>query len=720
MTDSVDTSPPSRDPNGQNRLAGEKSPYLLQHADNPVDWHPWGDAAFKLAEEQDKPIFLSIGYATCHWCHVMEHESFEDPEVAQAMNDAFINIKVDREERPDIDQVYMAVCQMMTGSGGWPLTIIMTPDRRPFFSATYIPKQSAYGRIGMMELIPKVTEVWRDRREELLKSADTVVGHLQSTGHTQGESPVDLAVIGRGARELKERYDPTHGGFGGAPKFPSPHNLSFLLRYAREHDDEQAQTMVEHTLVEMRRGGIYDQVGFGFHRYSTDREWLVPHFEKMLYDQATLTLAYTDAYTMSGKDTFRSTIHEILTYVLRDMTSSDGAFFSAEDADSEGVEGKFYVWETKEFSEVVGADHSKTAQSVWNVRNDGNFTEETGGHTGTNILHLSQSLGATAQAAQLEEAALSAILEKARQRLFERREARIHPLKDDKVLTDWNGLMAAAFARAGLKLNEPKYIDAAARASSFIYERMRDSKGRLQHRLHSGEVAVPAFLDDHAFLTWAEIELYNATLDPIHLERALKLQDEADRLFWDEDGGGYYFTGDGNEALLVRQKEIYDGAIPSGNSVAMNNLIRLARYSGRSKYEARAQRIAAAFAPQLQRMPSGHTWALNALTLAATSSLEVVICGDSGDPGTQQMIDLVRAKTDTEIALVLLEPGSAGERIRSLAPFLASNEAIDGSPTAYVCRNFSCNLPTTDPDKLLDQLAIGRSSRKEDSPGAAP
>ncbi|MEJ2190652.1 MAG: thioredoxin domain-containing protein, partial [Acidobacteriota bacterium] len=467
----------------KNHLAGEKSPYLLQHAGNPVDWYPWGEEAFARAEKEGRPIFLSIGYATCHWCHVMERESFADETVARLMNETFINIKVDREERPDIDQVYMTVCQMMTGSGGWPLTIIMTPDRQPFFAATYIPRESRFGRTGMLELVPRVLELWTTDRDRAYASAQQILDHLRQQDGPQAPGTLDAAAVGAAFEQLAARYDPVHGGFGAAPKFPSPHNLLFLTRYWRTTGNPRALEMVEHTLERMRLGGIYDQVGFGFHRYSTDAEWLVPHFEKMLYDQAMLLAAYTEGWQATANPLFERTVREIVTYVLRDMTSPEGPFFSAEDADSEGEEGRFYLWTTEEARQVLGVQDAALAADLWNMSAEGNFTDEiVGGRTGRNILHRGTSVRGSSDTSSLPGDLFAGRAENIREQLFAVRERRVHPLKDDKVLTDWNGLMAAALARAGNVFGEPEWIRAAERAVAFLTDNMMTASGRLLHR----------------------------------------------------------------------------------------------------------------------------------------------------------------------------------------------------------------------------------------------
>ena len=691
----------------QNRLAHEKSPYLLQHADNPVDWYPWGEAAFDAARTQDKPIFLSIGYSTCHWCHVMEHESFEDPIVAALMNEAFVNVKVDREERPDIDHVYMTVGQMMTGSGGWPLTIIMTPDRRPFFAATYIPRTSRMGRLGMIDLVPRVQQLWSSERERLMASADEIVGQLRSVQAPAADTELDSdRLLADAVRQLADRYDSRHGGFGAAPKFPSPHSLVFLLRYAASHDAPAARDMVLDTLAAMRRGGIFDQVGFGFHRYSTDAAWRLPHFEKMLYDQAMQLLAVTEAFQRTGDTDLRRTASEIMTYVLRDMRSPDGAFYSAEDADSEGEEGRFYVWTMDQLREVLGEDDAAFAARGWGCTAEGNFADEaTGRRSGANVLMLEGDLRELPGRLDLEAAMFEERLESIRRRLYENREGRVHPLKDDKVLADWNGLMAAAASRAGKVFGEQRWTTAGQQAVDFVMTRLRSKDGRLMHRYRDGEVAVPAFLDDHAFLLWAHLELYDATLDPRWLVGAIDLADTTVGDFWDQERGGFYFTADGHERLPVRHKEAYDGAMPSGNSVMADCLARLARLTGRPDLERRAQETAAAFARDLQRLPSGHTHMLRALLTMSAPSLEVVLAGDPRSDDLREMVAVVRGHVPPDTPLLVAPPGPAGDPLRRAVPFVEGHVPLEGQATAYVCRDFSCQLPTTDRAEMVRQLA---------------
>ncbi len=687
-----------------NRLATEKSPYLLQHASNPVDWYPWGEEAFTKAANEDKPIFLSIGYATCHWCHVMEHESFEDPIVAALMNEAFVNIKVDREERPDIDQVYMTVCQMLTGSGGWPLTIIMTPDKRPFYAATYIPKQSRYGRVGMLDLVPRVQQVWQTEREKLFESADQIVGRLEVANRNR-PGVVPAAVVDSAYEQLAARFDALQGGFGDRPKFPSPHNLLFLMQYWARTGDAAALEMTLKTLDAMRLGGIFDHVGFGFHRYSTDSEWLVPHFEKMLYDQAMLALAYTDASRATGSVEYQRTAREILTYVQRDMTSPEGAFYSAEDADSEGEEGLFYLWSVAEMGEVLGDEDSAFAVDLWNARPEGNFLDEaTQQATGANILHLQESYDDAAGRLKIDRPEFDGRVESVRSVLFDHREGRVHPLKDDKILADWNGLMAAAMARAGRVFGEPGYVAAARSSVEFVLSRMTTPGGDLIHRYRDGEAAVEGFLDDYTFLTWACLELYDATLDPAFLKRALDLQKRTDELFWDEAGGGYFLTSGRSEKLLVRPKEAYDGAMPSGNSVAMNNLVWFGRLTGRTEFSERGNAVAAAFSRELQVSPSAHSHLVAGIQAAAGPSLEIVIAGPTDDPGTVALLDVARETFLPGSALLLVPDGEEGRGIRELAPFVEHHSTVDGKAAAYVCRDFACKQPTTDPEALRKLL----------------
>ena len=688
--------------NRPNRLINEKSPYLLQHAYNPVDWHAWNKEAFEKARVENKPIFLSIGYSTCHWCHVMEKESFEDVEVAQLMNEAFVSIKVDREERPDLDHVYMTVCQMMTGGGGWPLTIMMTPEKKPFFAATYIPKGSRFGRTGLVELIPRISEVWRDRNKEVLDSAENMTAALQSLEKESSGEPIDAGVLDKAYQELAQRFDRTYGGFSGAPKFPTSHNFFFMLRYWRRKDQQEALAMVEKTLQEIRWGGIFDQIGFGFHRYSTDKEWLVPHFEKMLYDQAMLALAYLETYQATGNTTYSETAREIFTYVLRDMRSPEGGFFSAEDADSEGKEGKFYLWTEQEIREILPADEANLIVRAFHVERNGNFREEASGKTlGANILFTGKSLPDMASEMNLPVEELEKKIDSARNRLFEVRERRIHPHKDDKILTDWNGLMIAALARGAQVLGEKAYSDAAEDAVDFILKKMRGPDGRLLHRYREGEASIVAHLDDYAFLVWGLIETYEATFHARLLKTALELNRDMIIHFWDEKRGGLYFTSDDAENLIVRKKEVYDGALPSGNAVAMLNLLRLGRYTGDANLEDRAFKIQSAFSEEVRQFPSGYTQFLSAVDFSLGSSHEVVI---SGSLGAKEMLDALRSRFSPNQILVFRPAGHESAGIDAIAPFAKNYGSVDGRATAYVCSGHACKDPTTEVKELLTLL----------------
>jgi len=691
-----------------NHLINEASPYLRQHAHNQVDWYPWGLEAFERAQRENKPIFLSIGYSTCHWCHVMAHESFEHPEVARLMNEAFVSIKVDREERPDIDNVYMSACQVMTGSGGWPLSIIITPDKKPFFAATYIPREGRFGLIGMMELIPHIRELWATRRSEALSLSNEIATVLQQTSQDTTGEKLDEATLEFTYEQLAKRFDGQYAGFSGAPKFPTPHNLLFLLRYWKRGGNKAALDMVEKTLQTMRRGGIYDHVGFGFHRYSTDSQWLVPHFEKMLYDQAMLAMAYTEAYQATGKEDYGKTAREIFTYVLRDMTAPEGGFYSAEDADSEGEEGKFYLWTQEEVRQALGNEEANFVAKVFNIEKDGNFLEQaTRRKSGVNILHLTKALGELASDLNLSQQDLQVHLELIRQKLFAYREKRVHPMKDDKILTDWNGLMIAALAKGAQAFDEPEYAEAACRAADFILGNIRKPDGRLLHRYRDGQAGVEANLDDDAFLVWGLIELYEAIFDVRHLEVALELTSDMVRHFWDEAGGGLYLTPDDGESLFVRKKEIYDGAIPSGNSVAMLNLLRLGRMTATSGLEEKAARIGSAFSGSVKQSPSMHTQLMVALDFGIGPCYEVVIAGKAQAEDTKAMVKALRTRFLPNKVVLLNPDEQESPELAQLAEFTKNQSSIGGRATAYVCLNYNCKLPTTDVSKMLELLSVG-------------
>ncbi len=684
-----------------NRLIFEKSPYLLQHAANPVNWYAWGEEAFEAARKQDKPIFLSIGYSTCHWCHVMEHESFEDNEVATVMNAHFIAVKVDREERPDIDNVFMKACRALGKRGGWPLTIMMSADKIPFFAGTYFPKTSRFGREGMMELIPRIGEEWRNGRNGLLDAGKKVLARIKPRVSNRSGADLDESVLAKGFSQLSRSVDSVNGGFGKAPKFPTPHRLSFLLRYWRRSGDPVALKIVEQTLQSMRRGGIYDHIGFGFHRYSTDANWLVPHFEKMLYDQAMLVIAFVEAYQATGKTEYADTARDVLDYVLRDMTDAKGGFYSAEDADSEGVEGKFNVWSADEVRKVLGGDADLFIEA-YNIFPGGNFKNP---HTPptTNIPHLTQTWSELAAEFGMGEADLRGNLEASRLKLFAVREKRIHPYKDDKILTDWNGLMIAAMAKAAQALEAPEYAAAAQRAADFIWDHVRDSRGRLLKRHRGGASALPAHAADYAFMIWGLLDLYEANFDVGNLKRAIELNDQLLTHFWDDPAGGLFFTADDSEPLPVRSKEVYDGAIPSANSVAMLNFLRIARMTGDTSLEEKAAAIGRAFSAGISGGPSSYAQLLCALDFGVGPSYEVVIVGSRDSESTKAMISSLR-KTFAPNKVVLFRPDTDSPEITEIATFTKNQKAKGGTATAYVCRNHRCKLPTTNPSFMVENL----------------
>lgn len=688
-----------------NSLKNEKSPYLLQHADNPVDWYPWGAEAFEKAKNEDKPVFLSIGYSTCHWCHVMEHESFEDEEVASLMNDAFISIKVDREERPDIDNVYMTVCHLLSqGSCGWPLNIIMTPDKKPFFAATYIPKNNRFGRLGMMEMIPKVRDVWNNKRKEILDSADNITTALKKAGETSKNNEtvnLDKKTLELAYNQLLSRFDKDNGGFGSSPKFPSPHQLLFLLRYHHRTESKTALNMVEKTLKEMGKGGIFDHVGYGFHRYSTDPEWLVPHFEKMLYDQALLAMAYTETYQLTKNKFYKEKADQIFEYVLRDMTSPEGGFYSAEDADSEGEEGKFYIWTIEEVKNVLDGDNARLVIDVYNLTEDGNFLDEASGEkTGSNIFHLTSNIEEISSRLGLSREDLQKRLEDSRKKLFTHREKRVHPYKDDKILTDWNGLMIAALSKAATVFNSQKYGKAAMEAIDFINNNLIINS-RLVHRYRQGEAGITASVDDYSFFIWGLLEYYEYSFNTSYLKQAIDLNNTLTEHFWDEESGGFYFTPDDGEKLITRQKEIHDGAIPSGNSVAMLNLLRLGRITADTAFENKANRIAETFSTSTSEVPISYTMHMNALNFALGPSYEIVVVGDKESDKTVKLLNTVN-----EIFLpnkVVLYK-SEDNQLDEISPYTKGQEMINGSATVYVCQNYVCKLPTNEPLKMLEIL----------------
>ena len=685
-----------------NRLVHEKSPYLLQHAENPVDWYPWGEEAFSRAAQEDKPVFLSIGYATCHWCHVMAHESFEDTEVAALLNRDFVSIKVDREERPDIDRVYMAVCQQISGQGGWPLTIVMTPEKKPFFAATYLPRENRFSIVGLLTLLPRITTLWQERRTDLIRAADRVIDAIAQPDSSVCVTDPGVDLPDEGYASLVLQFDPVYGGFGNEPKFPAPHMLLFLFRYGSIKGNARAQIMAEKTLDAIRSGGIYDHIGGGAHRYSTDARWRVPHFEKMLYDQALLVMAYTEACQLTLNPEYRKTAEEIIGYVMRELRAPYGAFYSAEDADSPDGEGAFYVWTMQELENVLGCEDAALAALVFGATPTGNYQDPERGD-GHNILCRSQPMAAIAASLSLTEPDLTARMESIRARLFAARQQRARPSLDDKILADWNGLFVAALAQAGRVFKEEKYRTAARTAMEFILAGMRSEDGGLLHRYRNGDAAIPGFADDYAFIIHALIELYDTTFDLQYLSAARSLNGYFIEHFWDTQDGGFFTVSDSAEALIIRRKEVYDGALPSCNSAAFMNLIRLSRLTGDITLEEKASVLSRCFAGTVSQSPSACTWFLCGLGQLVQPH-EVVIVGDEGAEDTRALLTALRSQYLPSLTVMQFAPGVQASALAELAPFTRDLSMIDGKATAYVCSGHTCSMPVTDPKAFLAQI----------------
>jgi len=674
-----------KDQPSANALIHESSPYLLQHAHNPVNWLPWGEEAFALARMQDKPVFLSIGYSTCHWCHVMEHESFEDPAVAALLNRNFIAIKVDREERPDIDAVYMHAAQMMNVSGGWPLNLLLTPDKKPFYATTYLPKEGRFGRMGLIELVERVGVLWREDRKRIELSADSIGSAVAISMHETTPGKLDAALPDLAYRQSAQQFDASSGGFGGAPLFPSPHRLLFLLRYGVLKDQSQALTMVKESLTAMQRGGIHDQIGGGFHRYATDADWLLPHFEKMLSDQAMLMMAYAEGWQATGESSFADTARDIADYLLRDMQDGQGGFYAAEDADSEGEEGRFYLWSAPEIRQLLG-QRAAAFMRAYGVEEAGNFSDEASGKkTGANILHRTGDIDPAAFAAE-------------RAKLLASRDERVRPFRDDKVLTDWNGLTIAALAVSGRILNEPRYIEAATKAADFILHNLRRDDGTLLHRWRIGKAAIAGQLEDYAGMVWGLTELYEASFNGRWLHEAVALNSVMLTRFKGKSGG--FYQVEANHELIARPLQGFDGAMPSGNAVAMHNLLRLSRLTGSAELEREAAAVADHFSGAAAAAPTGLLHMLSAVLLAESSAREVVLVGDRQSAEAAAMLAVVRDQYRPNT--VVLWHYVQTER---LAPFIRGQKAVDGKVTAYVCENFRCKLPSNDPATLQQLLS---------------
>lgn len=671
-----------------NRLINEKSPYLLQHAYNPVDWYSWGDEAFDNAKKEDKPIFLSIGYSTCHWCHVMEKESFEDEEVAKILNENYICIKVDREERPDIDNIYMTFCQATMGHGGWPLSVFLTPEKQPFYAGTYFPRTSKYGQIGFIDLLNTITKKWKIQKDEIENSAKEMTNLINTIYSTNEEQEVKEDIYDRAYEYFTRNYDSKYGGFSKAPKFPTPHNMLFLLRYHMLNNNTSALEMVEKTLMGMYKGGIFDHIGFGFSRYSTDSKCLVPHFEKMLYDNALLLLTYIETYQLTKNNLYKEISEKIITYIINDMTTEEGAFLCAEDADSEGVEGKYYVWDKDEIINILGEEDGKVYCEYYNITERGNFE-------GKNIPNLIDS-----KIDEIErDIDLKLKLQQMSEKLYYEREKRIKPHKDDKILTSWNGLMIVALCKAGTVFNDIKYITYAIKAINFIEANLTREDGRLFSRFREGEAKHLAYIDDYAFLIWAYIELYEATFEPVYLKKANKLTNDMIKIFWDENSAGFFMYGSDSEELITRPKEIYDGAIPSGNSVAAYDLLRLSKITGNMELEEKAYKLFKYFGTKINEAPMAHSFMLLSKIFADNPTREIVLTSSSKSNDINDYLDIVN---DRFLPFTIVILNREGKNISDINEFVKNYESIDGKTTAYICENFSCQKPVVNIDKFRE------------------
>jgi len=684
----------------KNKLTAETSPYLAQHAGNPVAWQPWSDAAFETARRCDVPVFLSIGYSTCHWCHVMAHESFEDEEIARLLNGNFVCIKVDREERPDIDSVYMRFCQALTGSGGWPLTIVMTPDKQPFFAATYIPPRTRNGKTGMRELLPRITSAWQARKHEIISGARDIMEELRRSQHRPMHTEPCADLNEQAFSVLQNAFDKENGGFGHAPKFPSPHTLLFLLRYWKRTGMQPALDMTTATLKALQRGGIHDHVGFGFHRYSTDPFWFLPHFEKMLYDQAMLLWAYTEAFQATGLEECSRTACDIAAFVLNDLRSPEGGFYCALDADSQGGEGAFYQWTFDELQILLAPDELRLAEKLCGARRQGNARDEaTGVPTGKNILYLAQSPKRYAHQHGLELQEVAACFERMRCKLQEARSRRKPPARDEKILADWNALMIGSLARAGRALAEQSFIDAAAAAADYILSRLYAPEQGLLH-CRSGNAAVTAQSADYSFTIWALMELYQAVFDEAYLLRAISLQRELDERYSDERTGAFFTTPADAADLPLRPLDVYDSALPSANSLAVLNLQRLADITGRVAYTRRARRICDAFADRLQRMPEAYCMLMCALEYERSERSTITIAGTPGAADTQALIAAVNRLYLPDAFVLLHDRNGPANGLAEHMPGAMLKPPLGNRATAYLCRAGTCQAPVTSAAKL--------------------
>ena len=683
-----------------NHLASETSPYLLQHKDNPVDWYPWGPEALQRAKQQQQPIFLSIGYSACHWCHVMEHESFENEAIARLLNESFVCIKVDREERPDLDQVYMNAVQMLTGRGGWPMSVFLTPDLKPFFGGTYWPPQRKGGMPGFDEVVTAMARVWATDREQATSMADKLTAELAKLDQRHEEGELSAGHLSAAARALQNSFDRSYGGFGGAPKFPSSMALQFLMRHWHRKQEASSLEMVRLTLDRMAAGGIYDHVGGGFARYSVDARWLVPHFEKMLYDNALLAATYLEAYQATRDQNYGRIARETLDYVLRDMTGDGGGFYSTEDADSEGVEGKFYVWTPAQLEEVLGPEAAQTFARVYDVTAAGNFEH-------ANILNLPKTLEEQARLLGRDQHDLAAELDTSRAKLFATRETRTHPPKDDKVIVAWNGLMIDTMARAGVVFDESRYVEAAIKAADFLLSDVRRDDGRLLHTWRGGQAKLDAYLDDYTCLANGLVSLYEATFEGRYLDEAAALVEIVLEHFSDADGG-FFFTAADHEELIVRNKDFADNAVPSGNSMAATVLVRLGKLTGKQEYLQAAEAALLPSVDLMRRAPVAAGQSLIALNLLLGPTYEIVLAGDTAEEETRRVLsDLNRRYLPNKVLALASESGASNLPPALLADLLVGKSKSEGTVTLYVCEGHTCQAPAQGKEEIahvLDEL----------------
>ena len=685
-----------------NRLINETSPYLLQHANNPVEWHAWNEEALARSRDEDKPILLSIGYSACHWCHVMERESFEDESIASLMNANFVNIKVDREERPDLDAVYMEAVQMLTGSGGWPMTVFLTPECKPFYGGTYFPPTDRMNMPGFPRVLLAVTEAYRTNRSEVERVTGQLTEQMGRSGQLpQGNNLLSVDVLHEAYSRLAANFDYQNGGFGAAPKFPQPMTPEFLLRYYSHGYNPRALDMVELTLQKMAYGGMYDQLGGGFHRYSTDAFWLVPHFEKMLYDNALLARLYLHAYQLTNKELYRRINEETLDYVLREMTDSLGGFYSAQDADSEGVEGKFFVWTPDEIRAILGDADGNLFGGFYGVTDAGNFE-------GSNILNVPQDPQAFALDHGISEGYLNSIVARGKVHLLTEREERIHPFRDDKVISSWNGLMLRAFAEAGVTLKRPDYLAAASANANFLHNEMFKD-GRLLRTYRDGQAKLQGFLEDYSCVADGYLALYEATFERVWLDRAVMLADTMIELFWDDGVGGFFDTGTEHESLVTRPRDVFDNAQPCGGSVAAEVLLRLAILTGNEDYNLKGSQPLRPISRVMSQAPGGAAYWLGVLDFYVSIPKEIAVIGPAGDPDTEALRDEVFGRYLPNKVVVGLDPAQSpySDTDRSPTdgiPLLEGREKLNGGPIAYVCQNYVCQLPVTDAESLAKQL----------------